>query len=189
MGKGERGKGKGKGTGVPRIFLWRKNLYNFGMILDAEWQDVAKGAGTSVLCPSCRSRRESVGVLLDWATPRDRVCACTDSGSLTTWKTHMMSLPRKPCLAASPVDSCSHPFWKRSALLSSRVAAIVRRLREASPPPPPPPLLKVLWSISVVLRVFTSSERATCGSALTLKASGCTERSDGRAGAYLIFGR
>jgi hypothetical protein len=95
IGKGREGKrngnGKGKGTGVPRIFLWRKNLYNFGMILDAEWQDVAKGAGTSVLCPSCRSRRESVGVLLDWATPRDRICACTDSGSLTTWKTHMMS--------------------------------------------------------------------------------------------------
>ena len=84
-------------------------------------------------------------VSLDWVTPRDRVCACTDSGSLTTW------LKRSFCHSSLPYsqsrDSCSHCFL--SALLSSRIAAVARLSLLLLPPP----WLKGLRSIIVVLHV------------------------------------
>jgi hypothetical protein len=90
IGKGRERKGKGRGGNGrkrkmafhPNCF-WRKKLYEFwDYFLDAGWQGAAKGAETFVLCSFRWPGRRSVGLRSTVTTPRDRVCACTDSGSL-----------------------------------------------------------------------------------------------------------
>jgi hypothetical protein len=88
QGKERKGKGRG-GNGRKRKMafhpncFWRKKLYEFwDYFLDAGWQGAAKGAETFVLCSFRWPGRRSVGLRSTVTTPRDRVCACTDSGSL-----------------------------------------------------------------------------------------------------------
>ena len=72
-----------------------KSCRILGMLLDAEWQGAAKGAGTFVLCSFRWPGRRSVGLCSTASTPRGRVCACTDIGSLTTRETNRCC---HPCL-------------------------------------------------------------------------------------------
>ena len=87
IGKGRERKGKRKGgkwakkeNGVPsKLLLEGKAVQFWDYFLDAGWQGAAKGAET---CSFRWPGRRSVGLRSTVTTPRDRVCACTDSGSL-----------------------------------------------------------------------------------------------------------